>query len=100
MTTSPSKPPIYYITARVATKRKKRITEHVVWLVSVFDTPAEIMAHDTKTMSRLQKTLCKGRSKVPCHVIVREVLSTKQVGTSQLTLDEHRSKHTVGMQGG
>jgi hypothetical protein len=94
LTTSPSNPTIYYITARVAAKRKQHVSERVMWLVSVFDTPHEIMAHDTLTMSRLQKTFCTSRAKTPCHVIVREVLNAKPVGVSQLTIDEHRSKHT------
>ena len=85
---------IYYMTARVAAKKKKAVTERVVWIVSVFDTPHEIMAYDAKTMSRLQKEFCRGKSKTPCHVIVREVLTKKELSRSQRTLDEHRGQHT------
>ncbi len=84
---------IYYMTARVAVKKKKKVTERVVWIISVFDTPHEIMAYSKHTMSRLQKELCGGRSKTPCHVIVREVLSKKELNRSQLTLDEHKGQH-------
>ena len=74
--------------------RKKKVSERKMWLVSVFNTPHEIMAHDITSMSRLQKELCGGRTKSPCRVIVRELLDTKVVGYSQLSLDEHRAKHT------
>lgn len=82
------------MTARVAAKRKKRVTERVVWIISVFDTPHEIMAYDMKTMSRLTRMFCGGRSKSPCHVIVREVLSKMELSRSQRTLDEHKGQHT------
>jgi len=79
--------------ARVAAKRKKRVTERVVWIISVFDTPHEIMAYDRKTMSRLQKMFCTARSKAPCQIIVREVLDKLELSRSQLTLDEHKGQH-------
>jgi len=83
---------IYYMTARVAVKKKKAVTERVVWIISVFDTPHEIMAYSKHTMSRLQKELCKSR-RTPCHVIVREVLTKKELNRSQLTIDEHKAQY-------
>lgn len=74
--------------------RKKKVTEQTMWIVSVFNTPHEIMAHDITTMSRFHKLFCGGRTKSPCRVIVREVLNAKVIGHSQHSIDEHRAKHT------
>ncbi len=52
-----SKAPIYYMTARVAFKKKKKVHERVVWIVSVFDNPSDITRHDGKTMHRLEQEM-------------------------------------------
>ena len=54
--TSPSKgAPIYYMSARVAFKKKKVVHERLVWIVSVFDNPNDIRNYDAKTMSSLEQ---------------------------------------------
>ena len=65
------------MTARVAFKKKKKVTERVVWVVSVFDTPHQIAAHDTKTMIRLGEELYGKNAKADKHIIIREILTKK-----------------------
>jgi hypothetical protein len=43
--------PIYYMTARVAFKKRKVVHERVVWIVSVFDNPNDIRQYDYKPAS-------------------------------------------------
>ncbi len=84
--------PIYYMTARVAFKKRKVVHERVVWVVSVFRNPSDITRHDYKTMHRLEQELYGKNAKSDRHIIIREVLSTKVVGTSNLTLNEHKEQ--------
>ena len=81
------------MTARVAFKKKKKVTERVVWVVSVFDTPHQIAAHDTKTMTRLGEELYGKNTKADKHIIIREILTKKFISYSNLTLDEHRTEN-------
>ena len=84
---------------RVAFKKKKVVHERVVWVISVFDTPSEIIAYDVKTMTRLQQELFGKNSKADKHIIVREVLDKKFISHSTLTLDEHKKQNQGKMQG-
>ena len=90
--TCPSKAPIYYMTARVAFKKRKAVHERVVWVVSVFDRPHDIASYDSKTMGRLREELY-GKAKAEKHIIIREILSKKFISYSTLTLDDHKSKN-------
>ena len=93
---SPSKgTPIYYMTARVAFKKRKVVHERVVWLVSVFDTPSDIQRWDHKTMWRLGTDLYGKNAKSEKHIIVREIVDKKIVGHSTLTLDEHKKQDSL-----
>ena len=83
---------------RVAFKKKKVVHERVVWVVSVFDTPNDIIAYDVKTMTRLQQELFGKNSKADKHIIVREVLDKKFISHSTLTLDEHKKQNQGKMQ--
>ena len=60
-------PNIYYMNAHVAYKKSKRMYNIQTWIVSRYNTPAEIMANDSKTMDRLKSD-------------IRDILSTKPVG--------------------
>ena len=92
--TSPSKgAPIYHMTARVAFKKQKVVHERVVWMVSVFDNPVDIMKYDAKTMRRLKSELYPINSKTPKTVMVREILSKNYISDSNLTIQEHRHQH-------
>ncbi len=81
------------MTARVAFKKKKKVTERVVWIVSVFDTPHQIAAHDTKTMYRLGEELYGKNAKADKHIIIRQILTKKFISRSNLTLDEHKTEN-------
>lgn len=92
--TSPSdKAPIYYMTARVAFKKRKVVHERVVWIVSVFDDPNDIRNHDSKTMTRLEIELYGKNAKSEKHIIVREILDKKLISHSTLSLDEHKKQN-------
>lgn len=83
--------PIYYMTARVAFKKKKVVHERVVWIVSVFEDPNDIRNCDSKTMSRLETELYKS-SKADKHIIIREILDKKFISYSNLSIDEHKKQ--------
>ena len=88
--TSPSKATIFYMTARVAFKKKKVVHERVVWIVSVFDTPNDIRNFDSKTMHRLEEELYGKNAKSEKHIIIREIIDKKPLAKSNLTIDEHK----------
>ena len=91
--TSPSKAPIYFMTARVAFKKRKVVHERVVWIVSVFDDPNDIRNYDSKTMHRLETELYGKNAKSEKHIIIRKILDKKFVSHSTLSLDDHRKQN-------
>ena len=95
---SPSKgAPIYYMSARVAFKKKKVVHERLVWVVSVFDTPNDIRNHDPKTMSRLEQEFY-GKTKGSRSIMIREIVEKKLISHSNLTLNEHKEQNKKQMQ--
>jgi hypothetical protein len=92
---SHSKAPIYYMTARVAFKKKKVVHERVVWVVSVFENPNEIASYDSHTMHRLEQELYGKNAKTDKHIIIREILSKKFLSNSSLTLNEHKRQNQI-----
>jgi hypothetical protein len=94
--TSPSDTaPIYLMTARVAFKKRKEAHERVKWIISVFDTPSDIMRYDKKTMTRLGTELYGKNSKSDKHIIIRDIVSKKFISNSQLSIDEHKRQNTI-----
>ena len=91
---SHSKAPIYYMTARVAFKKRKVVHERVVWIVSVFDDPNDIRNYDSKTMHRLETELYGKNAKSEKQIIIREVVDKKLISHSTLSLDEHKKQNT------
>ena len=87
------KPTIYYMHARIAFKKRKAISERVLWIVSVFDNPADIMAYDSKTMHRLRMECYGKNSKAEKQIIIREVKDKISLGKSNLTIDEHKKQN-------
>jgi hypothetical protein len=73
-------PSIYYMTAEVAFKKGKLIHHRSAWVVSRYTTPADIMAKDIKTMSRLESELYGKTYKGVRQVIVRSLSDIKPVG--------------------
>jgi hypothetical protein len=98
--TSPSKEgaPIYYMTARVAFKKKKVVHERVMWIVSVFSNPNDIRRYDVKTMARLELDLYGKNAKSVKQILIREILTKKFISHSNLTLDEHKEQYQKKMQ--
>jgi hypothetical protein len=88
-----SKAEIYYMTARVAFKKRKRVTERVMWIISVFDDPNDIRNYDTKTMHRLGEELYGKGAKSDKHIIIREIVDKKRIGFSNLSVDEHKKQN-------
>jgi len=91
--TSPSKAPIYFMTARVAFKKRKVVHERVMWIVSVFDDPNDIRQYDSKTMHRLGLELYGKNAKSEKQIIIREIVDKKLVSYSTLSLDEHKKQN-------
>ncbi len=86
-----SKAPIYYMTARVAFKKKKVVHERVVWIVSVFENPSDIIKYDSKSMHRLTSEVYAKKSGDNKPIIIREILTKKFISNSNLSLDEHKN---------
>ncbi len=68
------------MSADVAFKKGKLIHHRSAWVVSRYTTPAEIMAKDIKTMSRLESELYGKTYKGVRRVIIREIDGVKPVG--------------------
>ena len=81
------------MTARVAFKKKKKVHERVVWIVSVFENPHDISRYDTKTITRLQQELYGKNSKSDKLVIIREILDKKFISNSTLSIHEHKQQN-------
>jgi hypothetical protein len=85
--------PIYYMTARVAFKKKKVVHERVLWVVSVFDNANDIRSFAPHVMHRIEQELYGRDAKSEKHIIIREILSKKFISHSNLTFDEHKRQH-------
>jgi predicted RNA-binding Zn ribbon-like protein len=86
------------MTARVAFKKKKKVHERVMWVVSVFDDPNDIRNYDRKTMHRLETELYGKNAKSEKHIIIREIVEKKLISYSNLTLDEHKKQNQEQVQ--
>jgi hypothetical protein len=86
------------MTARVAFKKMKVVHERVVWMVSVFENPSDIMSYDFHTMFRLGNELYGKGAKSEKQIIVREILTKKFISNSSLTRDEHKKQNQEKMQ--
>ena len=95
---SKEKAPIYLATVRVAFKKAKRTYERVVQVVTVFTTPHEIMQYGKHTMKNLEDHLYGKTYKSSKQIIVREVMDTKFISNSTLTIDEHQKQYQKEVQ--
>jgi len=77
---------------RVAFKKSKRVHEHDMWIVTVFDTPADIMRYDKLAIENMQNIVFTKKAKNK-ELIVREILEVKELTHSNLTLDEHKRQN-------
>ena len=80
---------IKYLHARVAFKKRKVVHERVEYIVTVFDTPSDIMRYDKRTMNRLRDKYFTLKAKNK-EIIIREILDCVELSRSQITLDEHK----------
>ena len=81
---------------RVAFKKSKRVHERDMWIVTVFDTPADIMKHAQRAMNNMKEILFTKKSKNK-ELIVREILEVKELTHSNLTIDEHKRQYRKQM---
>ena len=68
------------MTADISYKKGKRILDRVVWIVSRYDTPPDIMSKDLKTMDRLETELYGKTYKGVRSIMIRNIRSKKAVG--------------------
>lgn len=73
-------PNIYSMTADISYKKGKRMLDRVVWIVSRYDIPADIMSKDSKTMDRLETELYGKTYKGVKSILIRQIRSKKAVG--------------------
>ena len=85
---------IKYLHARVAFKKRKVVHERVEYIVTVFDTPSDIMRYDKRTMYRLRDKYFTPKAKNK-EIIIREILDCVELSRSQITLDEHKGENTI-----
>ena len=81
---------------RVAFKKRKVVHERREWIVTVFDTPSDIMRYDDRTMHRLRDKYFTPKAKNK-EIIIREILESVELSRSQVTLDEHKGKNKIKM---
>jgi len=81
---------------RVAFKKSKRVHERDMWIVTVFDSPADIMKHAQRAMNNMKEILFTKKSKNK-ELIVREILEVQELTHSQLTIDEHKRQYRKQM---
>ena len=85
---------IKYLHARVAFKKRKVVHERVEYIITVFDTPSDIMRYDKRTMHRLRDKYFTPKAKNK-EIIIREILDCVELSRSQITLDEHKGENTI-----
>ncbi len=81
---------------RVAFKKRKVVHERREWIVTVFDTPSDIMRYDDRTMHRLRDKYFTPKAKNK-EIIIREILESVELSRSQVTIDEHKGKNKIKM---
>ena len=92
MTCHSNKPLVKHMCVRVAFKKNKRVHERDVWIVTVFDTPADIMRYSKRAIRQLQEKLFTKKAKNK-ELIVRKILEVVELNHSNLTIDEHKRQN-------
>ena len=82
---------------RVAFKKRKVVHERCVWIVTVYDSPSDIVKYDLRSMRKLRDKLFTPKAKNK-DIIIREILKVVELSRSQLTLDEHKRQANKKMQ--
>jgi|SaaInl25SG_5_DNA_1037380.scaffolds.fasta_scaffold00486_9 hypothetical protein len=71
---------IYYMEAEVRYKKGKTTHRHDAWIVTVYDTPSEIMAYDKVAMGRISEEIYGKTFKGDRHILIKRILTKKVVG--------------------
>ena len=79
---------------RVAFEKRNVVHERREWIVTVYDTPSDIMRYDKRTMNRLRDKYFTPKAKNK-EIIIRKILESVELSRSQITLDEHKRENTV-----
>ena len=77
---------------RVAFKKSKRVHERDMWIVTVFDTPTDIMRYSKQAIENMQNEIFSKKAKNK-ELIVRKILEVKELTHSNLTIDEHKRQN-------
>jgi len=81
---------------RVAFRKSKRVHERDMWIVTVFDTPTDIMRYAKRAIEQMQQAIFTKKAKDK-ELIVREILEVKELTHSNLTINEHKRQHKIEM---
>tara|TARA_R110000765_G_scaffold203176_1_gene308361 strand:- start:440 stop:730 length:291 start_codon:yes stop_codon:yes gene_type:complete len=92
MTCHSDKPLIKYMHVRVAFKKNKKVHERDMWIVTVFDNPADIVRYSKQAIEKMQDALFTKKAKNK-ELIVRKILEVVELTHSNLTIDEHKSQY-------
>ena len=79
---------------RVAFKKRNVVHERREWIVTVYDTPSDIMRYDNRNMRQLRDKYFTAKAKNK-EIIVREILDSVELSRSQVTLNEHKRKNKI-----
>ena len=63
-----------------------------MWIVTVFDTPTDIMRYSKQAIENMQNEIFSKKAKNK-ELIVREILEVKELTHSNLTIDEHKRQN-------
>jgi len=81
---------------RVAFRKSKHVHERDMWIITVFDTPADIMRYSIRAMTQMKDKIFTKKAKNK-ELIVREILEVVELTHSQLTTDEHKRQYNKQM---
>jgi len=81
---------------RVAFKKNKRVHERDMWIVTVYDTPTDIITYDKRAKSQMQNKIFTKKAKNK-ELIIREILEVVELNHSNLTIDEHKRQNNKEM---
>ena len=81
---------------RVAFKKNKCVHERDMWIITVFDTPSDIMKYARRAMNNMKELLFTKKAKNK-ELIVREILEVQELTHSNLTINEHKRQYRKEM---
>lgn len=70
------------MTVRVQYERHKRVVNRDEWVISTYNTPADITKHDNRTIARLRRAFYKGSRAKQKPVKVVDILTSMELGVT------------------